>query len=155
MQILVHLKNEESKNPFKVRKRNQQKMKLLELLKKLEGDGYKINGLYGKLIVDCENKEIIDCGEMQEVHACKEFVDALYKTGGRLAVIYVDKKYIVFDNKYFIAIHLCPIKKIHPLTIDLVIENYEQLIINESSEYLNKLYSETFNRNKEKRMKAK
>ncbi len=40
-----------------------ERLKLFELLSKLEEQGYKINSLYGRFIFDLSNKEIIDIGE--------------------------------------------------------------------------------------------
>ena len=122
-----------------------EKKTLTELMQKLEEDGYKIHTLYGNFIFDEETKKVIDCGKPgKEVEVCQDFSESIYKTNGKLAIIFTDKKYIVFANRYFLAIHFCHMRKVRPLSIYTVLRNYDELIYNESQDLLDKLYYEQF-----------
>lgn len=118
-----------------------ERVKLFELLFKLEKQGYKINSLYGRFIFDQSNKEIIDIGEEGNlISLSMNLVDSIYKTNWRLAVIFTDQKYIVFSNNYFLAIQFCNNRKVKLLTPNDVINNFEDLIVDENKDLLNSLY---------------
>jgi len=118
-----------------------ERLKLFELLSKLEEQGYKINSLYGRFIFDLANKEIIDIGEEGKfIPLSMDLVDSIYKTKGCLAVIFTDKKYIVFSNSYFLAVQFCNNRKVKLLTPNDVINNFEDLIVDENKDLLNSLY---------------
>ena len=147
MQILIDFAatNEGIIHSNEKAKKDWERFRLLELLKKLESDGYKINSLYGRFIFDEAKKEAIDLGEAGvEVRACMNLVDSVFATNGKMAVIFTDKKYIVFCNRYFLAIHFCHMRKVAPISIYSVLENYEGLIKKESNELLSSLYFEAF-----------
>ena len=153
MQIIIILESKDEGVVHSSAEQNEQwkKSKLTELMVKLENDGYRINTLYGNLIFDLEKKEVIDCGKPgQKVPACYKLADAIFRTGGKLAIIFTDKKYIVFDNKHFVAMRFCQGRKVSPLSIYDVLINYEELITNENKELLDKLYFEKYKFNNEK-----
>lgn len=147
MQILIDLTatNEGLIHSSDQAKKDWERFRLLELLTKLESDGYKINSLYGRFVFDESKKEAIDCGEPGEyVSARMWLVDSLFQNGGKMAVIFTDKKYVVFCNRYFLAIHFCHMRKVRPLSIYTVIQNYDDLILNQSVKTLDDLYFEAF-----------
>ncbi len=147
MQILIELRatNDGIYHSNEKAKHDWERFRLRELLIKLEKDGYRINSLYGRFIFDEQHKEAIDCGEAgQIVPACMGLVDSVFASGGKLAIIFTDKKYVVFADRFFLAIHFCHMRRVRPLSIFDVVENYEELIVNESKETLNKLYQDQF-----------
>ena len=147
MQIIIELTADckELIHSNKEAKRNWERFHLAQLLRKLEEDGYKINTLYGRFIFNESTKEVMDVGIAGgEEHASIPLVDSIFATKGKLAIIFTDKKYVVFCNRYFVAIHFCHMRKVRPLSIHAVEKNYDALILNESKETLDKLYFEQF-----------
>jgi hypothetical protein len=147
MQIIIELKSKDEGviHSSDEQKERWEKFKLTELMEKLEDDGYRINTLYGKFIFNEEKKEVIDCGAPgQRVPVCYKLADSIYQTDGKLAVIFTNKKYIAFANRYFVAMYFCHMRKVRPLSIYKVLQNYEELIVNENEELLNQLYFEKF-----------
>ena len=145
MQTIIELKSKDEGviHSSDEQKERWEKFRLTELMEKLEDDGYRINTLYGNFIFDEAKKEVIDCGKPgQKVPACYKLADSIYQTGGKLAIIFTDKKYIVFANRYFVAIYFCHMRKVRPLSIYNVLQNYDELIINENEKILNQLYFE-------------
>lgn len=118
---------------------------LLKLLIKLEEKGYQINTLYGKFVFDEANKRILDCGLPGAPFPLDiNFVNALYNSNCKLAVIYPDKKYIVFANRFFLAIHFCHMRRVLPLTVTCFLNNFEDLLFENNNTLLNTLYLQTF-----------
>ena len=147
MQIIIELraKDEDVIHSSDEQKERWEKIRLTELMEKLEDDGYRINTLYGKFVFNEEKKEVMDCGAPgKRVHACYQLADSIYQTGGKLAIIFTNKKYIVFANRYFVAIHFCHMRKVRPLSIYNILQNYDELIFNENEKLLNQLYFEKF-----------
>lgn len=147
MQILIELTatNDTIYHSSKEAKRGWEYFRLTELLYKLERDGYRINSLYGRFVFNESNKEVIDCGEPGQIYpASLGCAISIFKTGGKLAIIFTDKKYIVFSNRYFVAIHFCHMRKVRPISIYDVLENYDELINNESKQLLDELYLHKF-----------
>ena len=158
MQILIELRrtNEGIYHSTEKAKHDWERFRLRELLIKLEEDGYRINTLYGRFILDEQHKEAIDCGEPGEiVPACMGLVDSIFASGGKLAIIFTDKKYIAFADRFFLAIHFCHMRRVRPLSIYDVVENYDELITNESNVLLEKLYQDQFEREYGKDAEAK
>ena len=147
MQIIIELRAKDEKviHSDAEQKEWWEKTNLTKLMSRLEGDDYRINTLYGNFVFNEAKKEVIDCGKPGEiVPTCFQLADSIYRTGGKLAIIFTDKKYIVFANRYFVAMHFCHMRKVRPLSIYDVLENYEELIINENEELLDKLYLKKF-----------
>ena len=147
MQIIIELRAKDEKviHSDAEQKEWWEKSNLTRLMSRLEGDDYRINTLYGNFVFGEEKKEVVDCGKPGEiVPACFQLADAIFRTGGKLAIIFIDKKYIVFANRYFVAMHFCHMRKVRPLSIYDVLTNYDELIINENEELLDKLYFEKF-----------
>ena len=152
MQIYIRLKSgdEGVVHSSADEKEQWEKSKLTELMVKLENDGYRIDTNYEA------NKEVIDCGKTgQKVPAWYEFADAIFQTGGVIAIIDKDKKWILFDNKHFFVMCFCfSMNKqgriISPLSIYDVLKNYEELITNKNEELLYKLYIEKHKFNNDK-----
>ena len=158
MQIHISLesKDEGVVHSSAEQKEQWEKSKLTELMVKLAKDGYHINTLYDHSILDEAKKEVIDCGEPgQKVPACYKLADAIFQTGGVLAIIDNDKKWILFDNKHFFVMRFCfsmsyEGKKVSPLSIYDVLKNYKELITNKNKELLEKLYIEKHKFNNDK-----
>ncbi len=147
MQIIIELKSKDEGviHSSDEQKERWERFRLTELMEKLEDGGYRINTLYGNFVFDEAKKEVIDCGKPgQKVPACYKLADSIYQTGGKLAIIFTDKKYIVFANRYFVAIYFCHMRKVRPLSVYNVLQNYDELIVNENEKILNQLYFEKF-----------
>ena len=158
MQIYIRLESEDEGVVHSSAEQKEQwkKSKLTELMVKLEKDGYRIETLYDYSIFDEAKKEVIDCGEPgQKVPAFYKLADVIFQTGGVIAIIDKDKKWILFDNKHFFVMCFCfSMNKqgriISPLSIYDVLKNYEELITNKNEELLYKLYIEKHKSNNEK-----
>lgn len=148
MQIIIDLsaKDDGVIHSNDEQKRRWEKFKLSELITKLYDDGYQINTLYGRFVFDEAKKEVIDCGEPGDLPGCysSQLADSIFKSGGKLAIIFTDKKYIVFANRYFVAIHFCHMRKVRPISLYDAIQNYEELVHKENRDLLDKLYFEKF-----------
>lgn len=158
MQIYIRLESSDEGvvHSSEEQKEQWKKSKLTELMVKLENDGYRIDINYDHSILDEVKKEVIDCGETgQKVPACYKLADAIFQTGGVLAIIDYDKKWILFDNKHFFVMRFCIAmrhsegKKVSPLSIYDVLKNYKELITNKNKELLEKLYFEKYKFNNE------
>ena len=147
MQVLIELRatNDGIIHSNEKAKHDWERFRLLELLTKLERLGYRINTLYGRFIFDEAKKEAIDCGEAgQIVPACMGLVDSIFATNGKMAIIFTDQKYIVFADRYFLAIHFCHMRRVRPLSIFDVTNNFDELIINQDEDLLAELYKDQF-----------
>ena len=147
MQVLIELRatNDGIIHSSEKAKHDWERFRLLELLTKLEKRGYRINTLYGRFIFDEAKKEAIDCGEAgQIIPVCMGLVDSIFATNGKMAIIFTDKKYIVFTDRYFLAIHFCHMRRVRPISIYDVVNNFDSLIIDENKELLDKLYLDQF-----------
>lgn len=119
--------------------------RLNELLMRLEKDGYLIHSLYGSFLFDNKERSVIDIGEPGEiVHASIGLAMGIYETGGKLAVIFTDEKYVVFANRYFLAMHLCHMRKARALSIDKALKRYKFLFVQERKATLRMLYRRQF-----------
>lgn len=153
MQIIIELTAKDETTAEQ--QRSQEISSLSHLMDKLHKDGYKINSLYGNFIFDKNKKEVIDCGQPGTYLNAPfiQYANSIFQTNGKLAIIFTDKKYMVFANSYFVAIHFCHRRKVRPLSINDVLKNYDELLKNENKELLGELYLKKFNfysENKEK-----
>lgn len=147
MQIIIDLNanDDDLIHSCDAQKENFQKIQLTKLLIRLESDSYQINSLYGRFIFDLKKKEVVDCGMSGErLNASFALSKSILETDGRLAIIFTDKKYIVFANSFFIATSFCNNRKVRPLSINKALNNYDELILHENEELLNKLYFKMF-----------
>ncbi len=147
MQILIELQasqkgvihsNEEAKRSWQI-------YHLYELLSKLQEDGYEIHSLYGNFIFDNAKREALDIGEPGEIlPASIEVAQAVYETGGKMAVVDAQEKYVAFADKYFLAIHYCHLHRARPLSIYRTLKHFNALFLEESPKILHALYSLQF-----------
>ena len=147
MQILIELaaSNDGIIHSNEKEKHNWERSRLFELLTKLESNGYRINTLYGNFIFDHSKKEVIDCGEAgPKIPLSMDLVDSIFATDGKMAVIFIDQKYIAFADRFFAGIHFCHTRKVRPLSIYTVIDNFDELIIKENNKLLRNLYLRQF-----------
>lgn len=147
MQILIELnaKSEGFIYSNDVTQLNDNIIDLYKLMMLLDEDGYRINTLYGKFIFSESRKEIIDIGESGIIIPPSiDFAMSVFDTGGVLAVIDTDKKYLVFANRYFLASHFCHMRKVLPITLYTVRKYYFELIKMNNRKLLRKLYFEQF-----------
>lgn len=115
------------------------------LLSKLEGSGYQIHSLYGNFIFDIKKKEAIDVGEAGEnVPSSLELCNAIYETGGKLALVFVEEKYVVFANSYFLAMNYCHNRTVRPLSMEKALKHFSSLFLEKSEESLQRLYEEQY-----------
>lgn len=133
MQIIINLSLIESKRD---------KQNLLTLLSKLEKDGYQINDENSAFIFDNKTKNVIDCLNKEEsVNVTPELVDSLFEGEIKLAIIFVDEKYVRFTNSYFPTVYCFIGRNMRPLLPIDVINNYIDLLIDQNKNKLENLYS--------------
>ena len=107
-------------------------VRLYELLDRLEAVGYRIHSLYGSFIFDNENRVAIDIGKPGEiVHSSVGLAVNVHQNGGTLAVVFTDQKYVVFANRYFLAIHLCHMRRVRPISIAKALNRFRALFVME------------------------
>lgn len=134
----VDLKNEKMKEKYK-------RINLLWLLQRLYEDGYKINTLEGAFIFDNKNKVVIDIGKPGVRPAPSTYLaNSIFNCGANMAVIFVEEKYIAFTDRYFPAIYFSHMRRVRPLSIYRVIENYNYIVTREDEAKLDSLYFEAF-----------
>lgn len=115
------------------------------LLSKLEGSGYHIHFLYGNFVFDIKKREVIDVGEKGEnVPSSLELCKAIYETGGKLALVFVKGKYVVFANSYFLAMNYCHNRTVRPLSMEKALKHFSSLFLEKSEESLQRLYEEQY-----------
>ena len=130
MQIIIDLKKEEKEGKG-----------LYELLNKLEKDNYNIHSLYGNFIYNIKEKKVMDEGESgYNISPSLELASSIYKTGGKLAIIFTKEKYIAFSNNYIIAISMASFYNEKPISIKDTLDNYNELVINNDNNKLQSLY---------------
>ncbi len=121
--------------------------KLAQLLIRLKEDGYHINSLYGRLVYDRANDKVIDAGEAGKDFPTDDMFfisSAIYKGEGKLFIIFTDKKYALFTDKYFVAMYFCHLRRVRPLSPYQALSNYENLIYDKDEELLGQLYEDAF-----------
>lgn len=119
----VHHSNEEAERRWNI-------FRLFELLESLEEEGYEIHSLYGNFLFDNAHQEAIDIGDPGEIiHSSISLAKSIYETGGLLMVVFLEEKYVVFSNRYFLAIYLCHMRKFRPMSIMKAIKRFKQLFI--------------------------
>lgn len=105
-----------------------EKRDLLVLLEKLITQNYRIDSIKGKFKKDS---------------SIENYLDSI-KNDIALGIIDTDKKYILFDNKYFIAVcYFCTFqigKNMRPLKVEDVLKEFDGLIINSDKKLLFSLY---------------
>ena len=101
---------------------------LYQLLIKLREDGYKIHSLYGNFIFDNRHREVIDVGKPgEEVEPSLEAAIGIHESGGKLAIVFTDEKYVVFANSYFVAIHFCHMRKARAISVTKALKRFYKL----------------------------
>jgi len=159
MQIIIdlHAKDEGAFHSSSEQKKKWEIFHLNELLCKLYDEGYSVNTLYGSFVFDEAKKEVIDCGKPGDNPSCSSMTlaNSVLNGDGKLAIIFTNKKYIVFADRYFVAIHFCHMRKVKPLTIYSVYNNFDDLVLKEDKVLLNKLYLKQFESMYGKGAKAK
>ena len=151
MQILINLRATDSGVE---NKEESQAGYLYELLIKLQEQGYSIHSLYGSLIYDLANGCVIDAGEPGDnLPASLELAKSIFSTGAKMAVIFVEEKYIAFSNSYMPAICFGQGKKRRPISLGKAIQHFDDLCINLSTEVLDSLYRRQFEEFREAKTK--
>lgn len=118
-----------------------------KLLMRLKEEGYRVNALYGRLIYDLADNVVIDCGEPGSDIPMQHLFDAacqIYRGKGKLLVIFVEQKYCLFTDRYFVAFHFCHFRKVHPLSPYQALRNFDGLILKNDQRLLNQLYLDSF-----------
>ena len=142
MQILINLRaadrgvenKEESRAAY-----------LYELLTRLQEQGYNIHSLYGSLIYDLANECVIDAGEPGDnLQASLELAKSIFRTGAKMAVIFVEEKYITFSTSFMPAICFSQGKKRRPISLGKATQHFDDLCINPSTEKLDSLYEQQY-----------
>ena len=119
--------------------------RLYELLTKLEEEGYAIHSLYGSFVFDNEKRSVIDVGKPGDpVHASLRLAIDIHESGGVLAVVFTEEKYVVFANSYFVAIHFCHMRKCRPISVAKALKRFKHLFVNERKGVLSLLYRRQF-----------
>lgn len=147
MQILIDLQIEEKglAEPNEEAKKEKKAKKLLELLSKLDSLGYKIHSLSGNFIYDVKGEKAIDVGSSGKYIAPSiELAYSIYEKEEKLALIFVEAKYVAFSDSYFPSAYEFIGGKIRPISIDKALSHFGLLFIEESLETLASLYKEQF-----------
>ncbi len=146
MEILIDLNGFSKEVSFKDKKEIYEwKVKeVVKLLQNLTNAGYEIHSNFGIFVFDGFKQKIIDLAKPGELLNADEETAKRILLLAKMAVIYTDEKYIVFDKSYYLATHFCHLRKRRPISPYDVNENFEELITNENEKRLFELYFNSF-----------
>ncbi len=147
MEILIDLLKESSaiSNLTDNEKKEKKINELNSFLSALDENGFEIREYIGTFVFDANNQRIIDASKNKTVVKPSIRLAEAVLNNISMIVIFTDQKYVVFDNTYFLAIHLGHLRKIRPLSIENVNNDFEELIINQNQTKLQELYLKSFN----------
>ena len=120
-------------------------VQLAELLFRLGSEGYVIHSLYGGLVFDNGDWAVIDVGKLGMIlPASFGLANDVFKTGGLFAAVFTEERYVVFVNRYFLAIHLCHMRRIRPISVTKAKKRFRQLFLAERKATPSMLYRRQF-----------
>ena len=143
MQVIIdlHVENPEVIHTGEKAKRLWEADRLYQLLARLEERGYQIHSLFGLLAYDAKRKELVDIGRPGDsLYASYPLALSVYDKSAKLAIVFTEKKYVVFANSYFPAVHLLLYKSSRPISVEDGLECFEPLFIDKDSRLLDQLY---------------
>ena len=147
MQVLIdlHAKDKGVFHSNEKARRDWEVYHLYLLLSKLEDHGYEIHSFYGSFIFDNGKREAVDIGEPGEIlPASIGLAQSVYETGGKMAIVLTEEKYVVFTKSFFPAVYYFIGRQIRPLSIYRTLKCFDTLFVRKNEKMLHALYSLQF-----------
>jgi len=147
MQLIIELEGKVERREYLKEDERMQYyyLDLMKVLIRLEEDGYYISSLIGNFIYDTNENKIINCGKCGDcLKVNNDLIKYLINAQIKMVIVFIEEKLVIFDNKFFSAIHFTNLRRVMPLTPYLVFKNYDKLIYDNDDVLLNKLYQYQF-----------